>query len=171
MPSGRDSDSSVRRRGWRAARLDLRFLGIMTKRSGRTCEEVPPREFGRHRRREGRKQVLLLDLRDAGFDIQPFSGNLNDGITARGHTRQGLRQVFQADSAIALPAHRHRIFDCILKFADVSGPGIARVNFQNVPVEFQPPFPRSANRTCLKNGAPKTQCRQAAHARAGRGLG
>ena len=78
---------------------------------------------------QGRKQVLLLDLRDAGFEIQPFSGNLNDGITARGHTRQGLRQVFQADSAIALPAHRHRIFDCILEFADVSGPGIARENF------------------------------------------
>ena len=32
------------------------------------------------------KEILLLDLRYAGFEIQPFLGNLDGGLTAQSDT-------------------------------------------------------------------------------------
>ena len=115
---------------------DIIFLGIMTKRTVGHAQKFRRVRSDSLGGTQGSKQVLLFDLRHSGFKIQPFRGDLYDSLTARGYTCQGLRQVFHADSAAAVPAHRDRIFDCILEFAHVSGPGIVREKFQNVTIEI-----------------------------------
>ncbi len=118
---------------------------------------------------QGSKQVLLFDLPHAGFEIHPVRRDLHCGLAAQAGPGDGLRQVFEAYPAIAFATHGDSIFDRILKFPDISRPGMMIENIQDVAIEIKRLLRPSARRICAGSFAPVAQCPQAAPAKEERG--